>query len=257
MVIEQMHSSHQKDLLLRWAYSIVTGVSIGLSTGLTAGAFIGVQAGWITGGSIALASGFADYVTGGTFIQRLSKPVESLRWSWVDVRNKSIFWIIVCLVGGIIAKLFGLLGNQSASGLIVILALLLVGLLVGLLSGLSSAADIETKTSPNQGIKQSAKTSLMTAISGCIVLPLAAKLLGFPSFLGVAHGLLIGWYLGGTACVIHCGLRITFYYSRCTPWNYARFLDYAVEHGFLQKVGGGYIFIHRSLMKHFAQLNPS
>jgi hypothetical protein len=36
------------------------------------------------------------------------------------------------------------------------------------------------------------------------------------------------------------------------PWNYARFLDYATERLFLQKVGGGYIFVHRMLLEHFA-----
>ena len=39
------------------------------------------------------------------------------------------------------------------------------------------------------------------------------------------------------------------------PWNYARFLDYATERLFLQKVGGGYIFIHRMLLEHFAQMD--
>ncbi len=37
------------------------------------------------------------------------------------------------------------------------------------------------------------------------------------------------------------------------PWNYARFLNYATQLTFLQKVGGGYIFTHRLLMEHFAQ----
>ena len=36
------------------------------------------------------------------------------------------------------------------------------------------------------------------------------------------------------------------------PWNYARFLDYAVEHLLLQKIGGGYMFIHRLMLEHFA-----
>ncbi|MDJ0592593.1 MAG: hypothetical protein QNJ72_21810 [Pleurocapsa sp. MO_226.B13] len=38
------------------------------------------------------------------------------------------------------------------------------------------------------------------------------------------------------------------------PWNYARFLDYAAERIFLRKVGGGYIFIHRMLLEHFARM---
>jgi hypothetical protein len=37
-------------------------------------------------------------------------------------------------------------------------------------------------------------------------------------------------------------------------WNYARFLGYCCDRIFLQKVGGGYIFIHRLLLEHFAGL---
>ena len=32
------------------------------------------------------------------------------------------------------------------------------------------------------------------------------------------------------------------------------FLDYCAERIFLRKVGGGYIFVHRLLMEHFASL---
>ncbi len=39
------------------------------------------------------------------------------------------------------------------------------------------------------------------------------------------------------------------------PWNYSRFLDYCAERIFLRKVGGGYIFVHRLLMEHFASMN--
>jgi hypothetical protein len=38
------------------------------------------------------------------------------------------------------------------------------------------------------------------------------------------------------------------------PWNYTRFLKYATDRLFLQKVGGGYIFVHRMLMEHFAAM---
>jgi hypothetical protein len=38
------------------------------------------------------------------------------------------------------------------------------------------------------------------------------------------------------------------------PWNYASFLNYATNCILLQKVGGGYVFIHRSLLEHFTAL---
>jgi len=70
---------------------------------------------------------------------------------------------------------------------------------------------------------------------------------------GVFYGLFVGLMMGGTACIVHISLRIIYLY-RTMPWNYARFLDYAVDRIFLQKVGGGYIFIHRSPMEHFAAI---
>jgi hypothetical protein len=36
------------------------------------------------------------------------------------------------------------------------------------------------------------------------------------------------------------------------PADYARFLEYAVRLVLLQRAGGGYLFIHRLLLEHFA-----
>jgi hypothetical protein len=41
------------------------------------------------------------------------------------------------------------------------------------------------------------------------------------------------------------------------PLNYARFLDYCTDRIFLRKGGGGYIFIHRLLLEHFAALTEA
>jgi hypothetical protein len=37
------------------------------------------------------------------------------------------------------------------------------------------------------------------------------------------------------------------------PLNYVRFLDYATSRIFLRRVGGGYSFVHRMLLDHFAK----
>jgi hypothetical protein len=36
------------------------------------------------------------------------------------------------------------------------------------------------------------------------------------------------------------------------PWRYERFLEYCSKLVFIRRVGGGYIFIHRMLLEHFA-----
>jgi len=71
---------------------------------------------------------------------------------------------------------------------------------------------------------------------------------------GLIGGLIAAIFGGGKACIQHLTLRLILYAHGCIPWNYARFLDYATERIFLQKVGGGYIFIHRLLLEYFAQM---
>lgn len=49
-------------------------------------------------------------------------------------------------------------------------------------------------------------------------------------------------------------MRFLLWRSGSLPWRLAPFLDYAAEElHFLQKVGGGYIFVHRYLAEYFAQ----
>jgi eukaryotic-like serine/threonine-protein kinase len=46
-------------------------------------------------------------------------------------------------------------------------------------------------------------------------------------------------------------------YFKCNnllPWRLIPFLDHCVDLIFLRRVGGGYIFVHRLLMEHFAEM---
>jgi hypothetical protein len=61
------------------------------------------------------------------------------------------------------------------------------------------------------------------------------------------------WY-GGQDVIQHYALRFIIYWEGDTPLRYADFLDYAVRLVFLQEDGGGYIFIHRLLLEHFAAM---
>jgi hypothetical protein len=60
---------------------------------------------------------------------------------------------------------------------------------------------------------------------------------------------------GGYAVLSHVSLRLVLWHSGVAPLDYVRFLDYCTERIFLRKVGGGYIFVHRMLMEHFASLD--
>ncbi|NEQ63249.1 MAG: tetratricopeptide repeat protein, partial [Moorea sp. SIO4A1] len=74
-------------------------------------------------------------------------------------------------------------------------------------------------------------------------------------FIWAICGFITGWLkYGGLTSFQHFTLRLLLWMDRLSPWNYARFLDYATERIFLYKVGGGYTFIHRLPMDYFASL---
>ncbi len=55
----------------------------------------------------------------------------------------------------------------------------------------------------------------------------------------------------GTPAIRHFVLRVILWFNGYAPWNYAKFLDYCTNRLFLQRVGGGYRFIHDLLRQHF------
>ncbi|MEM7590192.1 MAG: NACHT domain-containing protein [Cyanobacteria bacterium P01_A01_bin.83] len=63
----------------------------------------------------------------------------------------------------------------------------------------------------------------------------------------------VAW-ISFNATIQHLCLRISLLLTRKIPFNYTNFLDYATKNIFMYKVGGGYIFIHRMLMEHFANM---
>jgi hypothetical protein len=69
---------------------------------------------------------------------------------------------------------------------------------------------------------------------------------------GLLGALGVGLGAGGEACLRHVVLRLWLVRDGSTPWNYVGFLNYAAERIQLRKVGGGYAFIHRMLLEHFA-----
>ncbi len=156
-----------------------------------------------------------------------------------------------------------------------------LGMSLGLTFGLINAikgSEIETKTIPNQGIWRSAMNVGVTGLIAWLIfvptywfnrlliiifykgLIFNVSAWGESSLFdlitpGLRWGLLLGLIFGGgLACIRHFTLRFILHRNNYIPWNYARFLDYASDRIFLQKVGGGYIFVHRMLLEHFARM---
>ncbi|WP_293059322.1 NACHT domain-containing NTPase [Okeania sp. SIO2B3] len=159
---------------------------------------------------------------------------------------------------------------------VVLTFLIFLSFLYALIEGLKGP-EIETKKVANQGLKKSAFNALflgiiMTIVAGILGLGIELIIIllqiiitqeisqvihfGYSRF-SMPFGLIMGIIFGGGYAVFqHLTLRSMLYQKGFAPWNYARFLDYATELIFMQKVGGGYIFIHRMLLEHFAKIKP-
>ena len=170
--------------------------------------------------------------------------VETLRWSWRKALQGA-------LIGAPIALLVALLVALRTGVSEWRFALLLGGLIGAFFKGLSREI-VEVKAVPNQGIR----LSIRNAIVGGLLFGLVFGLLGFANIMMLVWPIGALWY-GGFDIIQHYTLRLILLVQGHTPANYARFLDYAVDRIFLQKVGGGYRFIHRLLLEHFADMSEA
>ncbi|OAB56069.1 hypothetical protein AY600_09030 [Phormidium willei BDU 130791] len=132
----------------------------------------------------------------------------------------------------------------------------------GLVGGLVGE-DIHTKTMDNQGIYNRLINSLIFSIVFMpfgILIPTALHYfdrqmqLSQILALGAVMGFLMGAITSGLGSAIqHLAPRITLWLFGYAPWNYSKFLRYCTDRGFLQRVGGGYRFVHALLRDHFAE----
>jgi eukaryotic-like serine/threonine-protein kinase len=128
-----------------------------------------------------------------------------------------------------------------------------------LLLGLRSRK-VETWQQPNAGIRRAAQKAIILSALSMTILTISGFALGgmaSAAWGALVIGLLIFAWFGGIDVVQHYVLRALLVRSNNIPWKYADFLDFAVEHVLMQRVGSGYIFMHRSLLEYFADLHSA
>ncbi len=218
------------------------------------------------------------------------QPAETLMWSWPHfqkslARSGCLILLMLAFLGLSVLcalLLFGPLndaGNAVVTvegalissifitviGAFLFVAALIVAIFVGMRQGIR-----ELKTIPNQGVRFSFLSALCGGLVGgliagvpiglvpaLLVWTFAGATLGLGVMLGTSllSGLLAWFWFGGQDVIQHYVLRLVLFFCGLAPLNYVKFLDYADEElSFLQKVGGGYIFIHRILLEHFAAM---
>ncbi len=240
VLIEQSDQSwviYWKQRIPYWTESfLITGLLVGLIAGLFFELIFGLRVGLIAGLIAGLIVTLSDllYLVGRIFRlfrAMLAKVTRHERSAIQQVIANALHlmpgWLFVALA----AMVMSTLGQMQLA--------------------------IKTGAHPNQGIWESLRNSLVSALISALFLGSIAGVffeLRVGIFAGLGAGLFSGLSEGGLACIRHFTMRLMLYRMGYLPWNYAHFLDYATERLFLQKVGGGYIFVHRMLLEHFARM---
>lgn len=120
------------------------------------------------------------------------------------------------------------------------------------------------RAKPNEGMCRSLKYTVITFCSLFLAAMFICWGMDFSFHLNpvlICIGLVVGLLGGlganessGVVCIQHFTLRQILHQKGRIPWNYAKFLDFASDRLLMKKVGGGYVFFHRMLMEHFAQM---
>jgi hypothetical protein len=245
-------------LLVGLPAGLVYGLINGWVYGLGLGVFVGLIFGWVCGEYYGL--GFAESIT----------LAPALQWSWRrGVVNGLGFSLVVGVLSGLGFGLFSGLSNGLLSGLALGLS---IGIFGGVMSGVSYVHVPEDDyRTPNEGILRSVRSAMV----GMLVVWPATWLgfgLGFGLLFGLSSGLsrglmfglglglefgllagIFGWLrYGGTAILHHVVLRWVLRRTGMVPPHLVQFLDYSADHVLLQRIGGGYRFVHVLLRDYFA-----
>ena len=136
-----------------------------------------------------------------------------------------------------------------------------------IIGGVSPALH-DVHTLPNEGIRRSLRNALLIGIPGGALVGIIAgyafgarQTLQFGLIDGFVAGgsvfILTALHAGGRAWLHHFAMRGALIVSGQIPVRWVRFLQYATDNILLQRIGGGYTFIHRIFLEHFVHLHLS
>jgi hypothetical protein len=269
----------------RWHLGLILGTIYGLAGMLTVDGLVAtvINVEWIR-----LILGVIVFGLGmklGMFVghQKVKiHTVDSLVLDWNSVKY-------LVLPGGVMFALF--LGFLA--GLLVSLedgweAGVRMGLISGVVSGLLGASfglilallgteakflivrQIDKIILPGQMLVATFKNFFLTTALGFMLLLIFFTPILISSLLGtvenisifgcvlfcIVFGLFVGFRkYGGNTLIRYYFLRFMLARNNLLPWKLIPFLNHCVDLIFLRRVGGGYIFVHRLLMEHFAEMD--
>lgn len=204
--------------------------------------------GVVTGLFFVLVFGYFDH---GQSFRNEIRTVDILSWSWAAaMRGTMLGCVLGLLVGGIIAFAFAPYWGGMFTLSIVVAFFFLGGI---------QSERVEAISYPNQGIWLTARNSLIVAMIASLVSGLLFSFLLSHALSGLLVSgavFLAAWALfGGADLLKYLCVRGLLWVNGRISWHFIQVLDDASSRVLLHKVGGGYLFMHRSLQAYFYNLS--
>ena len=265
---QKKHSIYSMVLVL--ILVLIPGLFAGLVSGMFARLVLGSYGGVMIGLMVGTLSSMGLnnlYETSGSFIR-----VNPHTINWNTVKSNMITFIVSLFLILLIIRLF--IDFKFTTDIIAVMILALTAILIIELKDEISVQQVQLTTYPGQRLVLTAKNALggflfagtiFGFLGGISIGILAEQLVWLPGelnyglvsglILGLIAGLLGGFFYGGNNIIQHYILRFMLGTSNLLPFRLIPFLDHCVDLIFLRRVGGGYIFVHRLLMEHFAEMD--
>jgi len=266
----------------RWWVQLPVALVVWVLYGFAGGGLTGLTGWWLTGAAPNLIGGAILSAGGGAFLGAFGfwtgrrspvDPGEQFSWSWAAFRRSAPTEVPVWLAAGAVgaASLGWLYGgaDRALQGLVVGAVL---GIACGLLFAGISSRIAGQRNRPNLGYRTSLRNGLRLGALGVPfvllvgwlsvwLLPPDSPVLLPRDWASAARLAIIGFvagflFFGGSAALWHYALRLGLWLEGRLPLRLAAFLDHGVRLILLQRVGGGWVFIHRLLQEHLAATAP-
>ncbi|HVK23895.1 MAG TPA: hypothetical protein VM677_21285 [Actinokineospora sp.] len=250
--------------------ALLTGTAVGLVLYLLFGTRTGVILGSLTGISFALGLWTADGIRIADVVRRDRRHLFDVAWVWL--RDWFELGLSLCIAGALAGLVVGAVVNlddlwtEGASYLGDMFHAMIMGAVTAVILAAFLALTAVGKTDWSAPHDRSSGAGVrIAATSGAaffviVGVPLTIVMGGVFGRAGVLVGVVLTCaltYLFTVRALASYWLtRFLLNRGGVTPRRQVAFLDFAVAHALMLKVGRGYLFAHRLLLEHFASLEP-